>query len=103
MHRSLPRSTPSAHAVDARSITAFIDAVESAPNIEPHSLMLLRHGDVIAEGWWAPYTAEGTHLLYSLSKSFTSSAIGLAVSEGLLSLDDTVLSHFPELDADITD
>ncbi|SFN60244.1 Beta-lactamase [Mycetocola miduiensis] len=89
--------------MDARGITAFIDAVESAPNIEPHSLMLLRDGDVIAEGWWAPCTAERTHLLYSLSKSFTSSAVGLAVSEGLLSLDDTVLSHFPELDADITD
>ncbi len=71
--------------------------------MEPHSLMLLRDGHVIAEGWWAPYSAERVHLLYSLSKSFTSSAVGLAVHEGLLSLDDTVLSHFPELEEEITD
>lgn len=68
-----------------------------------HSLMLLRHGHVIAEGWWGPYSADRTHLLYSLSKSFTSTALGLAVAEGLVHLDDTVLSHFPELDEEITD
>ena len=103
MSRSLPRSTPSAHAVDAAAISAFIAALESAPNIEPHSLMLLRNGSVLAEGWWAPYAADRVHLLYSLSKSFTSTAVGFAVEEGLLSLDDTVISHFPELDAEITD
>ncbi len=65
--------------------------------------MLLRHGAVVAEGWWAPYGPDRPHLLYSLSKSFTSTALGFAVAEGLVSLDDTVLSHFPELDAEITD
>jgi CubicO group peptidase (beta-lactamase class C family) len=103
MHSSLLRSTPSAHAVDAGGIAAFIDALEAAPNVEPHSLMILRNGRVLAEGWWAPYTADRVHLLYSLSKSFTSTAVGFAVDEGLLSLDDTVLSHFPELDSEITD
>lgn len=103
MQSSLPRSTPSAHSVDARGISAFLDALESAPNVEPHSVMLLRGGAVIAEGWWAPYSPERTHLLYSLSKSFTSTAVGFAVDEGLLSLDDTVVSHFPELDAEVTD
>ncbi|MCP2032666.1 CubicO group peptidase (beta-lactamase class C family) [Okibacterium sp. HSC-33S16] len=103
MHRSLPRSTPSAHSVDASGIAAFVDALNAAPHIEPHSLMLLRNGEVLAEGWWAPYSADRVHLLYSLSKSFTSTAVAFAVEEGLLSLDDTVLSHFPEFDADITD
>lgn len=65
--------------------------------------MLLRDGEVLAEGWWAPYSADRVHLLYSLSKSFTSTAVGFAVEEGLLSLDDTVLSHFPELDSEIID
>lgn len=103
MHSSLPRSTPSAHSVDARGIASFIEAVDAAPNVEPHSVMILRDGHVLAEGWWAPYSADRVHLLYSLSKSFTSTAVGFAVEEGLLSLDDTVLSHFPELDAEITD
>ena len=46
--------------------------------------MLLRHGRVVAEGWWAPYEAKLPHTLYSLSKSFTSIAVGFAVSEGRL-------------------
>ncbi|WKK70759.1 serine hydrolase domain-containing protein [Rathayibacter oskolensis] len=65
--------------------------------------MVVHGGHVIAEGWWAPYTAEGLHLFYSLSKSFTATAIGLAVDEGLVDLDATVLSYFPELDSEVTD
>ncbi|WNB86917.1 serine hydrolase domain-containing protein [Cellulomonas sp. ATA003] len=82
---------------------AFVDAIEAADEVEPHSLMLVRHGHVVAEGWWHPYTPDGLQLLYSLSKTFTASALGLAVAEGLVGLDDTVLSHFPEWDADVTD
>ena len=102
MHRSLPRSTPSAHAIDARGIAEFIEALEAADDVEPHSLMVLRDGHVLAEGWWAPYSADRPHLLYSLSKSFTSTALAFAVEEGLARLDDTVLSHFPELDAPLS-
>jgi len=100
---TLPRSTPSAQNVDASGIAAFVDALETTAGVEPHSIMLLRHGQVVAEGWWAPYSADRAHLLYSLSKSFTSSAVGFAVAEGLMRLDDTVLGHFPELDAEVTD
>ncbi|WP_111766915.1 serine hydrolase domain-containing protein [Nakamurella deserti] len=100
---ALPRSTPSAAGVDAAGISAFVDALTSTPGIDPHSLMLIRGGTVVAEGWWAPYAPDRVHLLYSLSKSFTSTALGFAVAEGLVDLDATVLGHFPELDADITD
>ena len=34
--------------------------------------------------------------MFSLSKSFTSTAVGLAISEGKLSLDDPVLKFFPD-------
>ena len=61
-----------------------------------HSFMLVRNGYVIAEGWWKPEAAEKPHVLFSLSKSFTSTAVGLAIAEGKLSLDDKVLSFFPE-------
>ena len=101
--RPLPDSTPSAQGVDASGVLAFLDAVDAAEAIEPHSLMVLRHGRVVAAGWWAPYTPDRLHLLYSLSKSFTSTAAGFAVAEGLIGLDDPVISYFPEFDADITD
>lgn len=99
----LPRSAPSAVGVDARGLAAFLDAIEADPGIRPHGLVVVRRGSVIAEGWWAPYAADRVQLLYSLSKSFTSTAVGLARAEGLIDLDATVLSYFPELDADITD
>jgi CubicO group peptidase (beta-lactamase class C family) len=99
----LPRSAPSTQGVDATGLAAFIDALESSPGIEPHSVMLLRHGHVVAEAWWAPYTPGQPHLVYSLSKIFTATALGIAVGEGLVSPDDTVLDFFPELDEEITD
>jgi CubicO group peptidase (beta-lactamase class C family) len=100
---SLPRSSPVEQHVDPAGILAFLDALEARPDIEMHSIMLVRHGQVVAEGWWGPYSADRPHLLYSLSKSFTSTAAALAAAEGLLDLDDTVVSHFPEFEADITD
>src|ERR1700683_5845066 len=103
MAKSLPRSTPAEQQADPAAILRFVDAVDGNPDVEMHSLMVVRHGHVVAEGWWAPYSAERPHLLYSLSKLFTSTAAAFAQAEGLLGLDDTVISHFPEFDADITD
>jgi CubicO group peptidase (beta-lactamase class C family) len=79
-------------------VLRFVEALESrvGERAAVHSMMLLRHGCVIAEGWWAPYTAQQPHLLFSLSKSFTATAVGLAVAEGRLSLDDPVASFFPD-------
>jgi CubicO group peptidase (beta-lactamase class C family) len=99
----LPTSGPAAQGVDASGVHAFLDALEAAPEIEPHSLMIMRHGHLVASGWWAPYTAERLHLQYSLSKSFTGTAAGLAEAEGLLDFDAPVISYFPEFEADITD
>jgi CubicO group peptidase (beta-lactamase class C family) len=103
MPSSLPRSTPADQGVDPAAILSFIDALDERPDIEMHSLMVVRHGRVVAEGWWAPYSAGRPQQLYSLSKSFTATAAAFAQAEGLFALDDTVVSHFPEFAADITD
>lgn len=103
MSTRLPRSRPSAQDVDPAALLAFVEAVDADPDVELHSLMVLRHGHVVAEGWWAPHTPERTRLLYSLSKSFTSAALGFALQEGLVGLDDTVVSHFPEYADEVTD
>lgn len=92
---ALPRSRPSDKGVDPAAIDGLLDAVERA-GIELHSLMVLRHGSVVAEGWWSPYSADRLHLLYSLSKSFTSAAAGLAIADGRFGLDDLVLDHLGE-------
>ena len=91
----LPRANPETMGVSSNAILAFLEAAR-AKRYELHSLMLVRHGHIVAEGWWAPYRPEYNHTLYSLSKSFTSSAVGFAVAEGRLSVDDQVLSFFPK-------
>lgn len=93
---ALPRGgTPEARGISSAAVLAFVDAVEKN-NLDLHSLMLLRHGQVVVEGWWAPYAPQHPHMLYSLSKSFTATAAGLAIAEGRFSLDDPVLSFFPD-------
>ena len=59
--------------------------------------MVLRHGRVVAEGWWWPYRPTDARQIYSMSKSFTATALGFAVAEGRLALTDTVVDHFPDL------
>ncbi len=76
--------------VSSSGILAFIESADESIDAM-NSFMLVRHGHVVAEGWWSPYGAESPHSLYSLSKSFTSTAVGLAVAEGKLSVDDEVL------------
>lgn len=98
-----PVSMPFLEGVDAGGLHALLDAVDRSPELELHSLMVFRHGSIVAQGWWRPYTPERPHLLYSLSKSFTATALGLAVAAGLVGLDDAVLSYFPDLDAVVTD
>ncbi len=61
-----------------------------------HSFMLVRHGTVVAEGWWPPHSATEPHKLWSLSKSFTSTAVGLAIDDGLLSVGARVLDFLSE-------
>ncbi|SFT08838.1 serine hydrolase [Paenibacillus sp. BC26] len=91
----LPRSKPEEQGVSSKAIMRFLDVI-GENNWEVHGFMLLRHGHVIAEGWWAPYRSDIPHALYSLSKSFVSTAIGFAEAEGLLSLDDRIVDLFPE-------
>ena len=90
MPTPLPRLTPESQGIPSSAISAFLARVENL-----HSLMLLRHGKVVAEGWWHPYRPALPHMLFSLSKSFTSSAVGLAVAEGRLSIADPLLKFFP--------
>jgi CubicO group peptidase (beta-lactamase class C family) len=91
----LPRSVPERQGVSSSEILSFVEAADREIDAM-HSFMLVRHGHVVAEGWWGPYDAKTPHILYSLSKSFTSTAVGLAIAEGKFSLDDEVVKFFPE-------
>jgi CubicO group peptidase (beta-lactamase class C family) len=90
----LPRSTPEEQGVSSTALLGFVlDAEHKLDAL--NSFMLVRHGHVVAEGWWSPYASDVPHTLYSLSKIFMSTAVGLAAAEGKLSLDDPILKFFP--------
>jgi len=87
---TLPRSTPEEQGVSSAAVVRFVDALDENLH-DVHSMMLVRGGKVVAEGWWAPYRSSHPHSLFSVSKSFVSTAVGFAVDEGLLTLDDAVV------------
>lgn len=97
--KSLPRATPESQGLSSDAVLDFLktanDKVQSM-----HSVVLVRHGKVILESWWSPEAPDKPHVLWSLSKSFTSTAVGLAVADGKLSIDDPVLKFFPESNPD---
>jgi hypothetical protein len=89
------RSIPEKEGVYSHGITDFLEEVDNH-GLELHSFMFMRHNKVIAEGWWYPYKPAVNHIMHSVSKTFTSTAIGFAVKEKLLTVDDKVISFFPD-------
>jgi CubicO group peptidase (beta-lactamase class C family) len=89
----LPRSTPEAQGVSSQAVLEFVEALDKIDTM--NSFMVVRHGQVIAEGWWKPEAADKPHVLNSVSKSFNATAVGMAIADGKLSLNDHVLKFFP--------
>lgn len=93
--KALPRSDPEKEKFNPQAISEYLEAVKTNEQ-DLHSLMILRNGKVIYEQWFGENTANKTHALYSVSKTFTATAIGFAVQEGLLDVSDKVISFFPD-------
>lgn len=98
----LMRATPREHGTDPEVIAALLDEIARA-GIEMHSLLIWQNGALITEAYWSPYRADRLHMMHSATKSFTSMAVGLAVAEGKLSLDDRVIDYFPDFRASAAD
>ncbi len=95
--KEIPRAvTPESVGVDSAEVQAFIDHCMALEK-ELHSILVVRHGKVACEAYRAPYAADTAHMMYSVSKSFTSTAIGFAIAEGVLSLETRFVDVFPEM------
>jgi len=88
-------ATPESLGVSSPAVRTFLDAA-AASSHELHSLIVARKGQIAVRGWFAPYRADAPHSVYSLSKSFTSTAVGFAVASGKLKLSDKVVDFFPD-------
>ena len=95
LYGALERVTPESQGIPSEAVLDLIDKLEEQ-NGDVHSYMLIRNGKVVAEGHWAPFAAQLPHTLYSVSKAFVSMAIGMAIEDGLLALDDKVVKFYPE-------
>lgn len=95
MARYFDRALPEELGIPSSALLRALDRIDQPIN-GTHSFLVMRHGKVAAEAYWAPYAAHKKHCLFSVSKSFTCMAVGFAVQEGLLSVDDTIVSFFPE-------
>ncbi len=101
--QDLAPATPESQGVSSRAILRWIEECETTAATNGfrggflHGFVIVRHGRTIAEGTWAPQnTLEEPHMLYSHSKSFTSTAVGFLVDDGKIDLDRRVASFFPE-------
>ena len=92
----LPRSTPAAEGISTQAVINMMDSLMALPECDIHHVLVMRHGKVVAELHPAPFRAEDSHTLYSASKTFTSLAVGIAIDENLLRLDDRVMTFFPD-------
>jgi CubicO group peptidase (beta-lactamase class C family) len=93
--KSLPRSTPEAENVDPAMLENYLASVKEK-NQNVQSIMVVRNGKVVAEHWMNGGAPDKLHILHSVSKTYTSTAIGFAVQEGLIKVTDKVISFFPE-------
>ena len=94
--RELERSIPEVEGVPSGALIALMDSLMGLPKTDIHSVMVLRHGKVIAEIYPEPFAPEYRHTVYSCSKTFVGAAVGLAISENRLRLTDRVASFFPD-------
>ena len=92
----IEHATPSAAGVDPEGLLALLDAFDAEPDLEPHGLIVQRHGRRVLDAHWAPHRPGQLRHVYSLSKSFTSAALAIALGEGHLGLDDLVADHLPD-------
>ncbi|KAF2414094.1 hypothetical protein B1729_06625 [Microbacterium sp. B35-04] len=91
----LPRSRPEDQGVPTAALARLVSALDAIEHV--HTVTVIRHGHVVLAATWAPYERDAPHAMYSVSKSFTSTAVGLAIDERLLALDDLVVDLLPDL------
>jgi len=88
--------SPESVGVSSRWILDMLDAFD-VRNMNMHSFLMIRHGKILAEGYWKPFSKNLTHRMYSITKTFAATAVGLLVDDGRISLDDKIADYFPDM------
>lgn len=93
--KELPVATPESQGLSSRRLLAMVRELEKS-GTEMHGLMLTRNGKLLLKGWWKPYRENLAHICHSMGKSYVGTAVGLAIKQGYLRLDDRIVDIFDE-------
>jgi CubicO group peptidase (beta-lactamase class C family) len=88
-------ATPESQGFNSDKLANTLNAIKNK-GINIHSLMIVRNGSVILDSYFYPYDGLNYHDVASVTKSIMTTLIGIAADQGKLSLDDPILSFFPE-------
>ncbi|MBE6644182.1 MAG: serine hydrolase [Ruminococcaceae bacterium] len=94
--------SPEEVGIASRSVLDFIGTLDSY-GMHTHSILMSRGDKIFAECYYKPFDEKFLHRMYSVSKSFVAIAVGVAVTEGLIGLDDSIIEYFPEFRNDNVD
>ena len=90
-------STPEEQGMDSGRLSEMLAEIEQK-KLDFHSLLIIRHGAIVSETYYGTYHADTPHVLYSVTKSFIATLIGIAIDQGLIdSVDHLVLDFFPDI------
>jgi CubicO group peptidase (beta-lactamase class C family) len=89
-----PTGSPEDHGLDS---AALEEAAAAAAQLGSHCLLVIRHGVIVGEWYWAGHDASTPQKSFSIAKSYSSALVGIALERGDLGgLDETVATHIPE-------
>ncbi len=89
------KTTPEKAGISSKRVLSFLKRLDEC-GFSTHSVLMARGDKLFAEVYYAPFTKDFKHRMYSVSKSFVSVAVGMAIDDGLLALDDPFMKFFPE-------
>ena len=90
-------STPEEQGLNSSSILSMLQEIQKK-DLNIHSVLVVRHGYLVTEVYFPPYTREIKHPLHSITKSVTSAMTGMAIKDNWIkSVQQDVLDYFPEI------
>ena len=87
-------STPEEQGMDSGRLSRMLASIDQE-SLDLHSLLIIRHGTIVSETYFQTYHQDTPHELYSVTKSFISTLIGIAIDQGSIDgVDHLVLDYF---------
>lgn len=96
------KTTPEQVGISSKDVLEFIKTLEDC-RFNIHSILMAKGDKIFSECYYKPFNPGFVHRMYSVSKTFVAVATGLAITEGIMSLDDVIVDYFPEFRNENTD